>query len=79
MFLLVDVRGTGMTDVEFAEALLEAQGVCVLPAASFGPSAEGHVRVSLTAAYDQLEQACDRIEAFTVSIAPAQPAAAPPQ
>ena len=64
MFLLVDVRDTGLTDNEFAEALLEHEGVCVLPAASFGRDAEGHVRVSLTAPFEQLESACNRIDRF---------------
>ena len=69
MFLLVDVRGTSMDDQAFAEALLEQQGVCVLPAATFGESAAGHVRVSLTADRASLESACDRIDRFTRSIA----------
>lgn len=65
MFLLVDVRETGMSDTEFAHALLDAEGVCVLPAASFGRSAQGHVRVSLTAPIEALEEACVRMERFT--------------
>ena len=67
MFLLVDVRGTGMSDTEFAHTLLDAEGVCVLPAASFGRSARGHVRVSITAPIEALTSACDRMERFTRS------------
>ncbi len=67
MFLLVDVRKTGMSDAEFAHALLDAEGVCVLPAASFGRNGQGHVRVSLTAPKELLEEACARIERFTRS------------
>ena len=68
MYAMVDVRGTGRSDEEFAWGLLEAEGVSVLPAATFGESAAGHVRVSLTAPVAVLGEACDRIERYARSL-----------
>src|SRR5205823_704970 len=39
MFVLLDVRGTGLGAGAFAHRLLEAEGVAVLPCDGFGPSA----------------------------------------
>lgn len=64
MFVMVDVRGTGMGAQAFAQGLLDEQGVSVLPADAFGPSAVGHVRISLTTTEARLAEAADRIAAF---------------
>jgi arginine:pyruvate transaminase len=49
MFVLLDVRGTGVGASDFALDLLERESVAVLPCDGFGPSAAGHLRLSLTA------------------------------
>ncbi|MGZ0746023.1 pyridoxal phosphate-dependent aminotransferase [Haloparvum sp. AD34] len=54
----------GRDDEAFAEALLEEQGVAVVPGSVFGPSGEGHLRVSYATSMRELKQATDRIEAF---------------
>ena len=41
--------------------LLKGTGVAVLPGDGFGPSAEGHVRISLTTPDEALERACERM------------------
>jgi arginine:pyruvate transaminase len=64
MFLLLDVRGTGMSSEAFARALLDEEAVAVLPCDGFGPSAVGHLRLSLTSADDRLAEAGRRIVAF---------------
>lgn len=64
MFLLVDVRATGLDGEQFAWGLLEEVGVSLLPVASFGASVAGHVRLSLTMPVEVLEDACDRIERY---------------
>jgi hypothetical protein len=48
MYVMVDVRATGMSGTGFAEALLEEAQVAVMPGESFGAAAAGHVRVALT-------------------------------
>ena len=74
MYAMVDVRGTGRSDEDFAWGLLESEGVSVLPAATFGESAVGHVRVSLTAPASVLGEACDRIARYARSqIRPREP------
>jgi arginine:pyruvate transaminase len=64
MFLLVDVRGTGLDGEKFAWGLLDHGGVSLLPVASFGASVTGHVRFSLTMPLEILEDACNRIERY---------------
>ncbi len=64
MFALVDVRGTGMTGSDFAEGLLAAQGVAVMPGASFGAALDGWLRVSLTQPDAVIAEACARMVAF---------------
>ena len=61
MFVMVDVRGTGLSPDQFARRLLAEQGVAVLSGDAFGGPARGHVRVSLTVAGDRLQEAAKRI------------------
>lgn len=64
MFMMLDVRGTGLSSAEFSDKLYDATGVAVLDATAFGKSAAGHVRVSFVADDKSLEEACRRISAF---------------
>lgn len=48
MYLMLDVRSTGMSGQAFAYALLEAEHIAVMPGESFGDAAAGHVRVAMT-------------------------------
>ena len=68
IYALVDVRGAGLSDADFAWGLLDGEGVSVLPTETFGASAAGYVRVSLTAPEAVLEEACDRIERYARSL-----------
>jgi arginine:pyruvate transaminase len=61
MFVLLDIRGTGLASEDFARALLERENVAVLPCDSFGPSAIGHLRISLTAPEPRLAEAGRRV------------------
>jgi arginine:pyruvate transaminase len=61
MFALVDVGTDGEA---FALALLEAEGVAVMPGPSFGAALQGWVRLSLTQPDDVITQACARIVRF---------------
>lgn len=69
MFVVVDVRGTGLAGADFARRLYDDQGVSVLDASAFGPSAAGHVRLSFTVDEARLEEACRRIRAFCAAVA----------
>lgn len=61
MFVMLDIRETGLGAQAFAERLLEDHGVAVLAGDAFGPSAAGHLRVGLVLDSERLEQACQRI------------------
>jgi arginine:pyruvate transaminase len=69
MFLLLDIRGTGLGAETFARALLEREGVATLPCDGFGPSAAGHLRISLAAPDSRLAEAGGRILRFTQAVA----------
>jgi len=64
MFVMLDVRGTGLSSEAFAHELLSQERVAVLPCDSFGPSAAGHLRISLTAPEPRLAEAGRRIVRF---------------
>lgn len=70
MFLMVDVRGTGLATSAFVEQLYQNTGVSVLDATAFGASATGFVRISYTIGEDRLEEACRRINRFVESLRP---------
>ena len=61
MYLMADVRPTGLSGVAFAERLLAEEGVAVMPGKSFGTAAAGHVRIALTAQDASLEAALGRL------------------
>ena len=71
MFLMVDVRGTGLETADFVQQLYRQTGVSVLDATAFGASAKGFVRISYTISEAELKQACRRIEKFIESLRPA--------
>lgn len=66
MFVLIDVRETGLTSIEFAWRLLREARVSVLDAAAFGEPAQGFVRLSFTLGEERLAQACQRIRDFVL-------------
>ena len=70
MFLMVDIRGTGLGATEFVRQLYAATGVSVLDATAFGASAEGFVRLSYATGEDVLHEACQRIGKFIESLRP---------
>jgi len=64
MFLMLDIRATGLSGREFADALLDTHRIAVMPGESFGTSAAGHLRVALTVEDDRLEAALRTLCAF---------------
>ncbi|KAA0016428.1 aminotransferase class I/II-fold pyridoxal phosphate-dependent enzyme [Salinicola corii] len=62
MFMMIDIRATGLSTHAFADRLLDEHGVSVLAGEAFGASAAGFVRLSLTVDADRLREACRRIE-----------------
>lgn len=61
MFVMVDIRATGLSAQEFSNLLLDHHGVSVLAGEAFGPSAAGHIRLGLVLGEEPLREACRRI------------------
>jgi arginine:pyruvate transaminase len=64
MYVMLDIRPTGLSGTAFAERLLDAERVAVMPGESFGAAGAGHVRVALTVPEASLREAVARIGRF---------------
>ena len=73
-YVFPSISATGLGEREFAYGLLDAQRVAVVPGTAFGENGRGFVRASFATGYDQLVEACDRIERFVNT---AKPCSAP--
>jgi aspartate/methionine/tyrosine aminotransferase len=59
-----DIRGTGRSSKELADALLNDAGVACLSGAAFGANGEGYMRFSIANSFDNLMAAIDRMRAY---------------
>jgi aspartate/methionine/tyrosine aminotransferase len=64
MFMLVDVRDTGLSGREFMRALYESQRVSVLDGGAFGRETEGFVRICFATDEATIAEATRRIRSF---------------
>ena len=64
MYVMLDVRATGLSGKDFAEQLLDAEHIAVMPGESFGNAAKGHVRIAMTVPDTALENAFERMLSF---------------
>jgi len=64
MFMLVDVRETGLSGYGFMRALYESERVSVLDGAAFGHETAGFVRICFATDEVSLDAACARIRRF---------------
>ncbi|PIE13891.1 MAG: aspartate aminotransferase [Rhodobacterales bacterium] len=48
MYMMLDLRATGLSGEDFANRLLNAHRIAVMPGESFGKAAAGHIRVAMT-------------------------------
>jgi aminotransferase len=63
-----EVKHTGLSEKDYAVGLLKQEKVAVVPGTAFGDNGLGHVRACFATGYEQLIDACDRIERFTAGI-----------
>lgn len=63
-YVFPDIRSTGLSSMQFAKDLLEAQNVAVVPGTAFGDSGEGFIRCSYATARKEIEAALTKIAAF---------------
>ncbi len=68
-FLFPDIRGVGLSTWEFTVRLLQEEHVNVSPGFNFGPTGEGHVRVSACVGEDQMVEGLNRMARFTQRVA----------
>jgi arginine:pyruvate transaminase len=68
MFVMVDVRKTGLSGEDFARRLLDEQKVVAMPGESFGACGAGHLRVALTVNESQIAEAAKRIVKLAESL-----------
>lgn len=64
MYLMLDVRGTGMSGEDFANRLLDRHRIAVMPGESFGQAAAGHIRVAMTVEDQTFAGALERLVQF---------------
>ena len=69
MFVMVDVRKTGLSGDEFARRLLAEEAVVTMPGESFGLGGGGHLRVALTVDEEEIAEAARRIKRLAERVA----------
>ena len=57
-----NIRGTGMTSQEFADACMYEAGVALLPGTSFGEYGEGYARLSFANSEENLRKGIAQIK-----------------
>ncbi len=68
MFVMVDVRKTGLSGEAFSLRLLREKNVVTMPGESFGLSAAGHLRVALSVDEAEIAEAARRIAELAAEI-----------
>ena len=69
MYLMLDCRATGLSGEDFANRLLDAHRIAVMPGESFGAAAAGHIRVAMTVGDAAFEAALAQILTFAQELA----------
>lgn len=63
-YVFPSIRETGLSSTEFAEKLLDAENVAVVPGNAFGASGEGFIRCSYAYSVRNITEALSRISRF---------------
>ena len=69
MYIMLDLRATGLSGEEFANRLLDAHHIAVMPGESFGTAAAGHIRVAMTIEDEDFAAALKTLVSFAQSLA----------
>jgi aminotransferase len=67
-YVFPSIRNTGLTSLQFAEQLLQAEKVALVPGDAFGACGEGFVRCSYASSSKNLAEALDRIGRFVTPL-----------
>lgn len=68
MYLMLDIQATTLTGEAFANALLDAHHIAVMPGESFGQAAAGHIRVAMTIEDQKFATALKTLCEFATSL-----------
>ncbi len=68
MYVMVDIRATGLSGDAFADRLLDTHRIAVMPGESFGAASAGHIRIALTTSDDRLEEALGTLVTFAEAL-----------
>lgn len=68
MYVMLDIRSTGLSGRDFAHKLLETHHIAVMPGESFGQAAAGHIRIALTVDEDTLARALTTIADYAQTL-----------
>ncbi|MFH1361014.1 MAG: aminotransferase class I/II-fold pyridoxal phosphate-dependent enzyme [Candidatus Omnitrophota bacterium] len=63
-YVFPSIKKTKMKSMDFATDLLNKKRVALVPGVAFGPSGEGHVRISYASSYDNLKEAVSRLRQY---------------
>ena len=63
-YVFPDIRKTGLTSMEFATKLLEAEDVAAVPGDAFGAAGQGFLRCCYATSLEELKEAMNRMERF---------------
>ncbi|MBT8410656.1 MAG: aminotransferase class I/II-fold pyridoxal phosphate-dependent enzyme [Octadecabacter sp.] len=69
MYVMLDIRATGMSGQTFANDLLDAHHIATMPGESFGAAAAGHIRVAMTIEDHRYTQALRTVLAHAAACA----------
>ncbi len=69
-YVFVDISSTGLSSAEFAQRLMDEEGVRVGPGSGYGPGGEGHVRTSFMLPIAELGEGLDRLDRFWSHLRP---------
>ena len=63
-YVFPSIKSTGLSSMEFCQALLQSQKVVAVPGTAFGACGEGYIRCSYAYSAENINIALDRIEKF---------------
>ena len=63
-----DISSFGLSSKEFADRILEEEGIALAWGTSFGEYGEGHIRISYATSLENLKEAVKRLKRFTLKL-----------
>jgi aminotransferase len=63
-YVFPSIKSSHLSSMDFAKALLKKERVALVPGTAFGPSGEGHVRISYASSLSNIKEALVRIKRF---------------